>query len=147
MAVVEEEGPVGENELEVSKNIFNGMESAVLKALQDAIGEQGLGSEEGAKHLRSISLGTEIFADLISRLQKDTGLRYDNNANAKLTERQSLQENLEEMIQREKLETKTLGAPPIWRCGVCVRADKPWIACFAAPFLVRYEKGELWNRG
>ena len=47
------------------------------------------------------------------------------------------------MIQNEKLKTKTLGAQPIWRCGVCGRADKPWIACYVAPFIVRYEKVPL----
>ena len=139
MAVVGEEGAVVEYELEVPNDIFDGMESAVLKTLQDFIDEQGLGSEEGAKHLRSIGPDSKEFVDLISRLQKDTGLSYDI-AKAKLTEWQSLQENLEAMIQRERHKTKTLGARPIWRCGVCGRADKPWIACYVAPFIVRYEK-------
>jgi hypothetical protein len=79
------------------------------------------------------------FANLLLRLQKDTGMSYVA-AQAKLTEWQSLQENLEEMIQKEKIKTKTLGARPIWRCGVCGREDKPWIACYVSPFIVRYEK-------
>lgn len=32
---------------------------------------------------------------------------------------------------------------PIWRCGVCGRADKPYIACYVAPFIVRYEEIEV----
>ena len=140
--VVAEEEYVEKNELEVPINIFDGMESDVLTTIQDAIDELGLGSEEGAAHLRRISPDSKEFADLISRLQKDTGISYDN-AKAKVTEWQSLQENLEALIQNEKLKTKTLGAQPIWRCGVCGRADKPWIACYVAPFIVRYEKVPL----
>ena len=29
---------------------------------------------------------------------------------------------------------------PIWRCSVCGRADKPYIACYVAPFILRYEE-------
>jgi hypothetical protein len=140
--VIEEIEYTEKNELEVPISIFDGMESNVLKTIQDAIDELGLGSEEGAARLRRISPDSKEFADLISRLQKDTGMSYDN-AKSKVTEWQSLQENLVAMIQREKQKTKTLGARPIWRCGVCGRADKPWIVCSVAPFIVRYEKVPL----
>ena len=65
-------------------------------------------------------------------------MSYDD-AKAKLTDWQLLQENLEGMIQKEKIKTKTFGAWPIWPCGVCGLADTPWIACYVAPFIVRYE--------
>jgi len=134
-----EEEVAEENDVEVPANIFEGMEPAVLKTLQRVIDEIGLGSEDAANRLRSISPVSKEFADLISRLERDAGLSYDD-AKAKLIEWQSLQENLEAMIQQEKQKTKTLGARLIWRCGVCGRADKPWIACKVAPFIVRYEK-------
>ena len=61
-------------------------------------------------------------------------------AKAQLFEWQSKQKDLEEMVQEQKMRSKAMGARPIWRCGVCGRADKPWIACYVAPFIVRYEK-------
>jgi rubrerythrin len=126
-------------EVEVPNNIFDGFDSNVLNTLQAVIDELGIGSEEGARQLKNMNPNSKEFANLLHRLQKDTGMSYVA-AKAKLTEWQSLQENLEEMIQKEKIKTKTLGARPIWRCGVCGRADKPWIACYVAPFIVRYEK-------
>lgn len=39
--------------------------------------------------------------------------------------------------------TKRKALLPIWRCGVCGRADKPYIACYVAPFIVRYEGIEI----
>eukprot|EP00985_Skeletonema_marinoi_P020527 scaffold12241_cov93-Skeletonema_marinoi.AAC.1 len=115
------------------------MDPAVLKTLQNAIDAMGIGSEEGANCLRNLRPDSKEFTDLISVLERETGLSYDD-AKAKLIEWQSLQENLEAMIQQEKQKTKILGARPIWRCGVCGAADKPWIACYVAPFIVRYEK-------
>ena len=115
------------------------MDPVFLKTLQNAIDTMGLGSEDGTNRLRNLSQDSKEFADLISLLEREADLSYDD-AKAKLIEWQSNQENLEAMIQLEKQKTKTLGARPIWRCGVCGRADKPWIACYVAPFIVRYEK-------
>ena len=136
---LELEDVVEENDAETPANIFEGMEPAALKTLQNVIDEMDIGSEDGANRLRNISPNSKEFADLISRLERDADLSYDD-AKAELIEWQSLQENLEAMIQQEKQKTKTLGARPIWRCGVCGQADKPWIACYVAPFIVRYEK-------
>jgi rubrerythrin len=135
----EPEDVVEEIEVEAPTNIFEGMDPVFLKTLQNAIDAMGLGSEDGANRLKKLSPDSKEFTDLICELERDTGLSYDD-AKAKLIEWQSLQENLEAMIQQEKQKTKTLGARPIWRCGVCGRADKPWIACYVAPFIVRYEK-------
>jgi hypothetical protein len=35
---------------------------------------------------------------------------------------------------------KTKKRQAIWRCGACGRADKPYIACFVAPYIVRYDE-------
>ena len=123
-------------------NVFYSIGSNVLKSLQYVIDELELGSEEGAKYLASIGPDSKEFDELIARLQKETGLSFQD-AKTKLLKWQSLQEDLEAMIEQEKQKTKTLGARPIWRCGVCGRADKPWIACYVAPFIVRYEKVPL----
>lgn len=139
---IEPEDVAEEKDVEVPTNIFEGMDPAFLKTLQNAIDAMGLGSEDGANRLRDLSPDSQEFADLICLLERDADLNYDD-AKAKLIEWQSNQENLEAMIKREKQKTKTFGARPIWRCGVCGQADKPWIACYVAPFIVRYEKVEL----
>jgi len=136
---IEPEDVAEEKDVEVPTNIFEGMDPAFLKTLQNAIDTMGLGSEDGTNRLRNLSPDSKEFADLICLLEREADLSYDD-AKAKLIEWQSNQENLEAMIQLEKQKTKTLGARPIWRCGVCGRADKPWIACYVAPFIVRYEK-------
>ena len=123
-------------------NLFDSIGSGVLKSLQNFIDDLELGSEEGAKYLASINPDSKEFNELITRLQKETGLSFEG-AKAKLLEWQSLQENLDAMIEKQKQKSKTLGAQPIWRCGVCGAADKPWIACYVAPYIVRYEKVPL----
>mmetsp|Transcript_9221 Transcript_9221/g.19742 ORF Transcript_9221/g.19742 Transcript_9221/m.19742 type:complete len:458 (+) Transcript_9221:186-1559(+) len=120
-------------------NLFDSMDSKVLETLQTFIDEQGLGSEEGAKSLARLDPNSKEFEDMVARIQERTALSYDE-ARRQLRQWQTLQEDLEAMIEREKEKKKTLGARPIWRCGVCGRADKPWIACYVAPFIVGYEK-------
>ena len=123
---------------EVPNNIFDGFDTNFLSTLQVVIDELGIGSEAGAGQLKNINPNSVEFANLLNRLQNNTGMSYDD-AKAKLTDWQLLQENLEEMIQKEKIKTKTLGTQPNWQCGVCGRVDKPWIVCYVAPFIVRYE--------
>ena len=144
--VMEQDGTESESEEFVDEssdenptNFFEAADPAFLKSLQQVIDEMGLGSKDGVDHLKNLSHESKEFNDLITRLERDAGLSYDD-AKAKLIEWSTLQENLEAMIEKEKKKTKTLGARPIWRCGVCGRADKPWIACHVAPFIVRYEK-------
>ena len=147
-AIATEEEQVVENEhtveeaaeaIEEPSNMFGSISSNVLKTLQNAIDDMNLGSEEGAKHLASISRSSKEFNELVCRLEKETGMN-SKDAKANILKWQSLQEDLEATIEKEKQKTKTLGAQPIWRCAVCGAADKPWIACYVAPFIVRYEK-------
>lgn len=79
-------------------------------------------------------------------LQIDTSISFAD-ASAMLTKWQGLQQDLEAMIEKEKQKTRVVGTRPIWRCGVCGRADKPWIACYVAPFIVGYEHVDLGGMG
>ena len=121
--------------------MFDSIGSGILKSLQNFIDDLELGSEEGAKYLASINPDSKEFNELITRLQKETGLSFEG-AKAKLLEWQSGQENLDAMIEKQKQKSKTLGALSQFggRCSVCGVSDKPWIACYAAPYIVRYEK-------
>ena len=127
---------------EQPENLFEGIDGSVLRKLQDFIDEQDLGSEGGARRLASIDPGSKEFADLVARLQRELNMSHED-ATSQLTEWQSRHEDLEEVLTKQVHKEKTLGVRPIWRCGVCAQADKPWIACYVAPFIVRYEKVPL----
>ena len=58
----------------------------------------------------------------------------NRNRHDELQEWQGAQKELEAMVEA----TKMLAAKPIWRCAVCGRADKPWIVCWVAPYIVGY---------
>jgi hypothetical protein len=40
--------------------------------------------------------------------------------------------------EKERRAAEEVTMQAIWRCGVCGRADKPYIACWVAPYIVRY---------
>ena len=67
-------------------------------------------------------------------------------AHDKLLEWQKMQLDVREKMEEQEKEVELAKAQnrkalvPIWRCGVCGRADKPYIACFVQPFIVRYEE-------
>jgi SpoVK/Ycf46/Vps4 family AAA+-type ATPase len=132
-------GGVDESPSKEAPNLFDGMDSNLLRSLQNFVDEQGLGSQEGARRLAQLDPNSSDFAELVKRLERELGMS-PAEAKAQLLDWQSKQEDLEEMVQEQKTKSRAMGARPIWRCGVCGRADKPWIACYVAPFIVRYEK-------
>ena len=134
-----ESGSTGED---VPPNMFEGVEKGVLKTIQDFLDEKGLSSKEGCKQFAGMGPEHPFYADMLARIQQDLSLGPEE-AKAKLEEWKSLQKDLEELLEEQAVKTKTMGVRPIWRCGVCGRADKPWIACYVAPFIVRYERVPL----
>ncbi len=54
----------------------------------------------------------------------------------------NLLENEEKKVELAK-KTKKRGLVPIWRCGVCGRANMPYIACYVQPYIVRYEERDF----
>jgi hypothetical protein len=139
--VDEDEDIIGVDESpgEEAPNLFDGMDINLLRSLQNFVDEQGLGSQEGARRLAQLDPQSSDFAELVMRLERELEMS-PAEAKAQLLDWQSKQKDLEEMVQEQLTKSKTMGARPIWRCGVCGRADKPWIACYVAPFIVRYEK-------
>jgi hypothetical protein len=54
----------------------------------------------------------------------------------------------DQMLEQESemalaLAQKRRALCPIWRCRVCGRADKPYIACYVAPFVVGYAEFDM----
>lgn len=101
---------------------------------------QGLDSEEGVQRLSNLDPSSVVFVDLLQRLVEATGMD-PNTAREQLLKWQTAQKNLRKTIEATK--SAVVGARPIWRCAVCGRANKPWIACYVAPYIVGYEQVTL----
>ena len=85
--------------------------------------------------------------------QKEVISRLSQLTNQPISETKSLfrmwqqkQRKLNSLREKQKQKEKQLakdgkkeGMVPLWRCGVCGRADQPFIACYVQPFIVRYE--------
>ncbi|KAL3922435.1 MAG: hypothetical protein SGARI_006453 [Bacillariaceae sp.] len=123
---------------EENENLFQNIDKKVLSALQTVLDELGLNGSHGAEKLAKLQVGSEEFNALLERLCEKTGMSPEE-ATEQFRKWQAAQEELKET----QTKTKSLGARPLWRCGVCGRADKPWIACYVAPFIVGYEKVEV----
>lgn len=113
--------------------------------LQSILDELGLNTEEGVRKLSELDINSEelenIAKALVSRLKCPP-----QAASAFLLRWRKLQKKVQEQLARQEEEKEKAKAEnrevliPIWRCGVCGRADMPWIVCYVAPFVVRFEK-------
>jgi hypothetical protein len=118
-------------------NFFDSVDKKVLSRLQTFLGEQGLNDEEGVARVAKLDPNSSEFAELVERLHQETGMSPEE-AREQLIKWQSAQEELQEKLK--ELKKQVVGARPLWRCAVCGRADKPWIACYVAPYICGYEQ-------
>jgi hypothetical protein len=105
-------GGVDESPTEEAPNLFDGMDSNLLRSLQNFVDEQGLGSQEGARRLAQLDPQSSDFEELVKRLERELDMS-PAEAKAQLLDWQSKQKDLEEMIQEQKTKSKTMGARPI----------------------------------
>lgn len=119
-----------------------------LQLLQDILDERGLNSKEGVQTLSSLTVDSAEFHELAQEISNKLGIPLQNaidmiigwqEEQANVYEKLEEQEREMEKAKQEKRKAKV----PIWRCGVCGRADKPYIACYVRPFIVRYEETEI----
>lgn len=121
----------------VPENLFQGVDPRILQGLQDYIEKEGLDSEEGVQRLSTLDPSSPEFITLLQRLVDATGMDPDT-AREQLLKWQNTHKDLKKTIEAAK--SAVVGARPIWRCAVCGRANKPWIACYVAPYIVGYEQ-------
>lgn len=125
------------NEDGLPENYFEGIDERILRSLQDFTDEEGLGSEEGVLRLSKMDPSSPEFMDLVTRLVDATGMD-PVTARDQLLKWQRAQKDVQKTIEQTK--SAVVGARPIWRCAVCGQANKPWIACYVAPYIVGYEQ-------
>lgn len=122
------------------------IDDSFLQTMQRLMDERGLNSKEGVKRLLSFS--DDEFDDLVGELAQRLGIDVET-VKSMLREWQGKQRNMLATLEdaerelEEMKKTKKRGLVPIWRCGVCGRADQPYIACYVQPYVVRYEEREL----
>ena len=119
------------------ENSFDAIDKRILSSLQDFIDEEGLDSEEGVERLSKLDPSSPEFSNLVARLVNTTGMDPET-AREQLLKWQSAQKIVQKTIEQTK--SAVVGARPIWRCAVCGRANKPWIVCYVAPYIVGYEQ-------
>lgn len=113
-----------------------------LSSLQTILDERGLNSKEGIIKMVNLSDKDveELAIELSERLNIDVDTMKEMIKEWQESQRKMLS-TLEEIEEMKK--TKKRGHVPIWRCGVCGRDDKPYIVCYVAPYVVRYEERDL----
>jgi hypothetical protein len=118
------------------------------KALQDLLDERGLNSQEGVQRLARLNIESIQMNMIVEEIGRVLNCDYQT-AIALLRQWQEDQRNVEEQLQaqlKEQEKAKKEGRKalvPIWRCGVCGRADQPYIVCYVQPYIVRYEERQL----
>ena len=122
------------------EGVFDGIDSRVLQTLQSFVERNGLNSASGVAQLSRLSESDPEFERMVERLMAEVGMTR-SDAGAQLKEWQEKYSDVETLIEVEAAKAKQgCGLEPIWRCAVCGRADMPYIACYVAPFIVRYQK-------
>ena len=122
--------------------------SQFYQELQTLLDSRGLNSKQAVDELSQLPLDDPRLQELRDLLAKALNISPDD-ATDLLKEWQLLQSNVRAKSQEQLLEElrakkeKRQALVPIWRCAVCGRADMPYIACYVAPFIVRYERRDI----
>eukprot|EP01032_Pedospumella_encystans_P014867 gene14867-17051_t len=142
-AAVEKEGephvPVGEEKGETAR---------FLQALQNLLDQVGLNNKEGVARLARADLSGGEMTQLAQRLAVALGIDLAA-AREMMRGWQSKQGEVEELVRQQEAETakakkeQRRALLPIWRCGVCGRADLPYIACYVQPFIAYYKECDV----
>ena len=113
-----------------------------LNQLQKIIDAKQLNSEESMAYL------SDNLDSLLDMISAELGVSTDV-VRELMTRWRGEQAKLREILRKHEEEVAVAKAHkkkmlvPIWRCGVCGRADQPYIACYVAPFVVRYEERDM----
>ena len=114
--------------------LFGDLDAASLTELQASLDALGLNSEEAIARLVAGGDSGAEFLRLVQHFTKGAG----SPSTAILFLKKWLQKQKE--LQEKMAELKKKRLRPIWRCGVCGRANLPYIVCYVAPGIVGYDE-------
>jgi hypothetical protein len=108
--------------------------------LQYLLDQMGLNNQEGVRILSELPLDSDCITGIAEQLSKMLCVSIES-AISLLGDWQHMQADVKDLLeaQEESEGKKKKSMIPIWRCSVCGQADKPYIACWVAPYIVRYE--------
>lgn len=116
-------------------DLFSSVPPTALSELQKLLQLTYLDNEEGIKQILSGGQNGPLADMLVHQLAASMRIAPDY-ARQIMQQWLSAQQKLEDLQK----EVKKRKLRPIWRCRVCGRADMPFIACYVAPFIVRYDE-------
>lgn len=130
------------------ENAFDLLDAGFLRELQTVLDSHGLNSASQIQRLSCLSNDTIEITNLLQEIAQVLSISYQK-AEELWTQWKTGQDTVQEHLAKQEEEKKMAIAQkrkalvPIWRCGVCSQADMPYIVCYVAPFIVRYEEREL----
>jgi AAA+ superfamily predicted ATPase len=137
-----------EEDVEFEEDEWDGL-SRFVPHLQTVLEEKGWNNEETVDMLSDASSSSPYKDQLLQLLanRMNQSIPEAQSLFKKWQKKQNKVKKLRDSLKKKKLEMAKQGKKvcrvPIWRCGVCGRADQPYIACYVAPFIVRYEERPL----
>jgi rubrerythrin len=126
----------------------SGLDAAFLASLQDELDRSGINSREGTLRLGGMKAGDPELAQFAARLAAATDASLEATLE-RIAEWQQARGSVEDQLHEQDREMEDALAEgrqavcPIWRCRVCGRADKPYIACYVAPYIVGYASFDM----
>ena len=119
-----------------------------LVKLQDLLDARGLNSQQGVERLSQLDPSSSEMRALAQEIADTLQISVEE-AQEKLRGWQKDQKNVRDAMQEQEREMekarkeKRRALVPIWRCAVCGAANKPYIACYVAPYIVRYDEVDI----
>ena len=86
----------------------------------------------------NLSSGSDEWNDLVRELAAIPGMSI-TTASEQLKRWITAGIDAKEQRVQIAIRCKETRMVPIWRCAVCGRADLPYVACWVAPYVVRYD--------
>jgi hypothetical protein len=125
-----------------------GLDIVFLTSMQAELDRSGINSREGTLRLAGMMAGDPELAQFAARLAAATGASLEATLE-RIAEWQRARGGVEDQLLEQDSEMETALALkrramcPIWRCRVCGRADKPYIACYVDPYIVGYREFDM----
>ena len=126
------------------QQLWGGLSAQFLQSMQDALDEMGLNSAAGTAELAGLAPDSPRLQQLAQDLSERLGMGFAEalemllqwqKAQAAAKDAAAAQEKEAQLAKKQRRKALV----PIWRCAVCGSADQPYIACYTAPYIVRYE--------
>eukprot|EP01040_Poterioochromonas_malhamensis_P002068 gene2068-2204_t len=146
------DGNGDESDDKIEEKDWDDLHPLVRNTIQVIFNEKGWLENENMRSLlvranRSTSIVKSLLSEIETRLSGSICIGEIEKMWDIWQRNQKKVNKAKDKQKHKKSEAKKSGKKkslvPIWRCGVCGRANEPYIACYVAPFIVRYEERDI----